>query len=132
MVWSIEDFEREISRQLVEMASIRRHAGDQQAIIERLNRLEDSQLFLLRKLRESLRNRKGSGGARRSGPDEEEMGSPEAFLQELLHELKEMTRQSYRLRHLHGQDEAVSPEMGCESELGFNPEVGSHRETRRG
>ena len=135
MVWSLEDFERQISRQLVEMASIRRHAAGQHAALERLNRLEDSQLFLLRKLRETLHRREGSGETGRSGADDEETSNPEAFLHELLDDLQELTRQSYRLRHLRRDDPTISmPELHSRSELrsdserDANPEVASNPE----
>lgn len=50
MVWSLEDFIREIRRQLVELEALRKKMHSQDGGHENLERLEESQRYLLRKL----------------------------------------------------------------------------------
>ena len=50
MVWSKEDFVREVRRQMVELESLRRKIEAESDIQETLERLEESQVYLLRKL----------------------------------------------------------------------------------
>ncbi len=52
MVWSHHDFERELKRQLIEIESIRKRVPQLDEIMERLDRLEESHLCLIRKLSE--------------------------------------------------------------------------------
>ena len=52
MVWSQHDFERELKRQLIEIESIRKRVPQRDEIMERLDRLEESHLCLIRKLSE--------------------------------------------------------------------------------
>ncbi len=53
MVWSKHDFEREIRRQLIELTSIRKRVSEgQEDLLERIDRLEVSQRYLIRKLDE--------------------------------------------------------------------------------
>jgi hypothetical protein len=52
MVWSHHDFERELKRQLIEIESIRKRIPKLDEIKERLDRLEQSHISLIRKLGE--------------------------------------------------------------------------------
>ena len=56
MVWMLEDFEREIGRQLIELASIRKRVLTREELFERLDRLEESQQLLIRKVRDYFGN----------------------------------------------------------------------------
>lgn len=59
MVWSRHDFERELKRQLIEIESIRKRVPPLDEIMERLDRLEESHLSLIRKLGEYFQSRDG-------------------------------------------------------------------------
>ena len=50
MVWSNVDFAREVRRQLVELESIRKRAPADAELHERIDRLEESHRYVLRKL----------------------------------------------------------------------------------
>jgi len=50
MVWSNHDFAREVRRQLVELESIRKRAPADAELHERIDRLEESHHYILRKL----------------------------------------------------------------------------------
>ena len=52
MVWSNQDFAREVRRQLIELQSIRKRAPADAEIHERIDRLEESHHHVLRKLAE--------------------------------------------------------------------------------
>ena len=69
MIWSNVDFAREVRRQLVELESIRKRAPADAELHERIDRLEESHHYVLRKLVEC------SG---HSGPAEEKARRPRA------------------------------------------------------
>jgi hypothetical protein len=50
MVWSKQEFEREVRRQLIELASLRKRVPPTKDLLERIDRLETSHHYLLRKL----------------------------------------------------------------------------------
>ncbi len=54
MVWSLHDFEREVRRQVIEIESIRKRVPKSDDLADRLDRLEESQHYIMRKLREAL------------------------------------------------------------------------------
>jgi hypothetical protein len=57
MVWSQEDFSRELRRQLIEIESLRKRVGDNGSAHASIDRLEEAQLYVLRKLDEHFRSR---------------------------------------------------------------------------
>lgn len=70
MVWGKHDFAREIQRMLVELASIKKRIPAIAEVLERIERLEASHHYLLRKLGESFRSigeKKRGGGEKRRG-----------------------------------------------------------------
>lgn len=68
MIWSKQDFEREVRRQLVELASIRKRLPSNPEVLERIGRLEESHVHLLRKLDEVFPKRRAAAPApRRKG-----------------------------------------------------------------
>ncbi|MGQ9591187.1 MAG: hypothetical protein ACUVYA_12955 [Planctomycetota bacterium] len=64
MIWKEHDFAREVCRQLVELASIRKRISGDAELLERVQSLEASHRGLLRKLDESYRERRAAQGAR--------------------------------------------------------------------
>jgi hypothetical protein len=54
MIWSKHDFEREVRRQLVELASIRKRVPQDPDVLARIGKLEESHKHLLKKLAEIL------------------------------------------------------------------------------
>ena len=55
MIWSREDIVREVRRQIVELDSLRRKVESESDVTEALERLEESQLRLLKKLNDYFR-----------------------------------------------------------------------------
>ena len=93
MLWCQQDFEREVSRQLVEIESIRKRAAGSPEVSDRLDRLEESILHLMRKLRETLgngqRDLESDGGSEADAEDDQD-SLPEDLLWDLIGELKEL------------------------------------------
>jgi hypothetical protein len=58
MIWSLNDFAREIRRQIVEVEALRRKTRNQPDAKEHLARLQESQRQLLRKLHEYFESRR--------------------------------------------------------------------------
>ena len=56
MVWTKHEFEREVRRQLVELESIRKRVPANADVLERIDRLEESHRYLLRKLTECFQS----------------------------------------------------------------------------
>jgi hypothetical protein len=52
MVWSKQEFEREVRRQIVELAALRKRVPAVKEVLDRIDRMEDSHRGLLRKLTE--------------------------------------------------------------------------------
>lgn len=64
MIWKEHDFAREVCRQLVELASIRKRISGDPELLERVQSLEASHRGLLRKLDDSYRERRAAEGVR--------------------------------------------------------------------
>ncbi|MBN1443822.1 MAG: hypothetical protein JXA90_14020 [Planctomycetes bacterium] len=62
MAWNQEDFARELRRQLVELESLRRKLDGSESALQSVEKLEESILYLLRKLEELFRSSAGWSG----------------------------------------------------------------------
>ena len=82
MVWSSEDFYREVRRQLVELESVRRKLKLRLDVQANLAKLEESQLYLLRKL-ENYFQSEAAAAKEQAGAIPPAVGE---FLKELLAE----------------------------------------------
>lgn len=72
MIWKEHDFAREVCRQLVELASIRKRVSGDAELLARVQRLEASHQGLLKKLDESYRERRAAKTPERIAPRSEQ------------------------------------------------------------
>lgn len=69
MIWSEQDFEREVRRQLIELASIRKKVESDADVVRKLDKLEVSHRMLLRKISEFFKGKEArEGETAPSGP----------------------------------------------------------------
>lgn len=76
MVWSPENLAREVRRQLIEIGSLRKRLAADPAVRASLERVEESQLFVLRKLEEHAVDESPDPG--REDAEPETRAAPEA------------------------------------------------------